>query len=112
MKKAVTKDLYNVPLDVQVALNTKNGVILYIYTNVGGVNTIKRGDVSLLEVRCPDGSCTRFNMAHVLMYDAKEHGADAVQPVCDSDSVQLDYSDYIYEKEDSDDERADDHGED
>lgn len=112
MKKAVNRSLYDVPLDVQVALNTANGVVLYMYQNVACVATIKKMDASLLQIRCPDGSETRFNMAHVLMYDVHEHGVDAVQPVCDSDSVRLDYSDYIYEKEDSDDERADDHSED
>lgn len=112
MKKAINNSLYNVPLDVQVALNTANGVVMYMYQNVACVATLKKMDASLLQIRCPDGSETRFNMAHVLMYDVHEHGVDTVQPVVDSASVQLDYSDYIYGKEDSDDERSDDNGED
>ena len=111
MKKAVIGNLFDVPLDVQVALNTANGVVLYMYQNAACVATIKKADASLLQIRCPDGSETRFNMAHVLMYDIQEHGADTVQPVCDSHTERLDYSDYIYEKEDSDD-GADDNGED
>jgi hypothetical protein len=104
MKKAVIGNLFDVPLDVQVALNTAGGVILYVFRNAACVATIKKADASLLQIRCPDGSETRFNMAHVLMYDVHEHGVDTVSALCDSDSVRFDYSDYIYEKEDSDDE--------
>lgn len=96
MKKAVIGNLIDVPLDVQVALNTANGVILYMYQNAACVTTIKKADASLLQIICPDGSETRFNMAHVLMYDVHEHGVDLVQPFHDSDSVAFDYSDYIY----------------
>lgn len=111
MKKAVNSNLFDVPLDVQVALNTANGVVLYMYKNAACVATIKKADASLLAIRCPDGSETRFNMAHVLMYNVHEHGVDTAQPICDSDSVRFDYSDYIYGEEDSDD-GADDNGED
>ena len=101
MKKAVISNLKGVPLDVRVTL--AEGVI--VFANVHTCRTLEFGGVAFLHIICPDGSVTRINLSRVVLYDVHEHGKDVEggEPVRKGVTL-FDYSDYIYEKEDSDDE--------